>query len=57
MKQSKEMWKALHAVILDELTFRGGGSQHPSDDQQLDALADHLTDVVIANFELAPRQR
>jgi hypothetical protein len=55
MNDSKENWEALHAVILDELRFRVG-IETSLNDQGRDNLADNLTDVVIANFDLTPRQ-
>ena len=53
MSSSKEMWKALHSVILDELQFRGVGSGTA---EALDNLADNLTNTIVANFELEPRR-
>jgi hypothetical protein len=57
MKESKQRWLALHAVIVNELRFRLPSDEWTATGISPDDLADNLTDVVIASFELTPRRR
>jgi hypothetical protein len=56
MKESKQRWLALHAVIVNELNFRLGSDDWAALGLTPEDLADNLTDVVIAHFELTPRR-
>lgn len=56
-KKNKETWAAVHMVLLDELRFRAGSDALVIQPDWLSEFADHLADVVVANFELEPRQR
>ena len=57
MSQEKETWKAVHETLLAELEFRAGSKPLSIEPDRLDDFADHLADVIVANFELVPRPK
>ena len=55
MSKQKDIWAAVHAVLLAEITFRSGSMPLTIQLGDLDDFVDHLADVVVAKFVVAPR--
>lgn len=55
MNETKKVWISVHEVLTQELIFRADSGGLNFQHDRLTDLADHLADVLVANFNIVPR--